>query len=82
MFPIPWYVTVFQSIPEGFLIIFLSLKLMKEKELAYSKIIIMSIIYGLVAYAVRNMNAYVYNTFPPYLHTVLLIICIEFIYLL
>ncbi|HHW03123.1 MAG TPA: hypothetical protein GXX35_09980 [Thermoanaerobacterales bacterium] len=76
MFPIPWYVAAFESIPEGFLIVLLSLKLMKQKELVYSKIAAISIIYGVIAYTIRNMNAYFYGTIPPYLHTVLLLVAL------
>lgn len=74
MFPIPWYVALFESIPEGFLIIFLSLKLMNKEKIIYSKIILMSIIYGLIAYVIRTVIAHMYNTIPPYLHTILLMI--------
>jgi len=76
MFPIPWYVAAFESIPEGFLIVLLSLKLMKQKELVYSKIAAISIVYGMIAYATRNMNAYFYNTIPPYLYNVLLLVAL------
>lgn len=74
MFPIPWYVAVFESIPEGFIITYLSLKLVNEKEVIYSKLIVISTIYGLVTYVVRNVTAHIDITIPPYFHTFLLII--------
>lgn len=74
MFPIPWYVALFESIPEGFLIIFLVLKLVNKDKVIYSKIMVMSIIYGFISYILRTMTAHMDIIIPPYLHTVLLII--------
>ncbi|NLZ52831.1 MAG: GHKL domain-containing protein, partial [Thermoanaerobacteraceae bacterium] len=74
MFPIPWYVVVFESIPEGFMVIYLSLKLMKEEEVIYSKVTVIAVIYGIITFVVRNLTAHIHIATPPYLHTVLLII--------
>jgi len=74
MFPIPWYVALFESIPEGFLIIFLALKLVNKDKVMYSKIIVMSIIYGFITYILRTMTAHMDIVISPYLHTILLII--------
>jgi len=77
MFPIPWYVAVFESVPEGFLIIYLSLKIIDKREVGYSKMIAIAVIYGLITYFVRNITFHIYNiSIPPYLHTILLIIAL------
>ncbi|MDD4568790.1 MAG: hypothetical protein PHE70_01470 [Tepidanaerobacteraceae bacterium] len=73
MFPIPWYVVVFESIPEAFLIQILSFKLMNEKDIFFNKVLIVSILYGAAVILIRNLAFHFSQHFLFSLHTILLI---------
>lgn len=73
MFPIPWYVAVFESIPEALLIQILTLKLMNEKEFVFHNVFKVSIIYGAATFFIRNIAYHLRQHFLFSLHTILLI---------
>ncbi|WP_422448478.1 hypothetical protein [Thermoanaerobacterium sp. DL9XJH110] len=80
MFPIPWYVAAFESIPEAFLIIILALKIMDEKEVNYRQILLASIIYGFITFFVRNITVRFEQHFLASLHTIILILALALLF--
>jgi hypothetical protein len=80
MFPIPWYVAAFESIPEAFLIIILALKIMDEKEVNYRQILLASIIYGFITFFVRNITVRFEQHFLASLHTIILILALVLLF--
>lgn len=73
MFPIPWYVAVFESIPEAFLIQILTLKLMDEKNIFFLNIFKVSILYGAATFFIRSIALDFSQHFLFSFHTILLI---------
>lgn len=54
MFPIPWYVAALVSVPEAFLILAISIKMMKQEKPNYSRLFLISVIQGIITLIIKK----------------------------
>lgn len=80
MFPIPWYVVIFESIPEALLLQILTLKLMNKKKVSFNKLLKVSVLYGVAAFFIRNIAFHLGQHFLFSLHTILLILVLALLF--
>ncbi|AEE92130.1 hypothetical protein TepRe1_2003 [Tepidanaerobacter acetatoxydans Re1] len=80
MFPIPWYVVIFESIPEALLLQILTIKLMNKKKVSFCKLLKVSMLYGVAAFFIRNIAFHLGQHFLFSLHTILLILVLALLF--
>lgn len=73
MFPIPWYVAALVSVPEAFLILAVSTRMMKLEKSNYNRIFLISVIQGVITLLIRKISVGISQYFLSSLHTVVLI---------
>lgn len=80
MFPIPWYVVIFESIPEALLLQILTIKLMNKKKVSFCKLLKVSMLYGVAAFFIRNIAFHLGQHFLFSLHTILLMLVLALLF--
>lgn len=73
MFPILWYVAALVSVPEAFLILAISTRMMKLERSNYNRIFLISIIQGVITLIIRKISIGISQYFLSSFHTVILI---------
>jgi len=72
MFPIPWYVAAFVSVPEAFLVLAIAMRIMEIEKTDYKKVFLISVIQGVITFVIRRMPVVISQYFLSSLHTVIL----------
>ncbi|MDI3481953.1 MAG: hypothetical protein PWQ97_1608 [Tepidanaerobacteraceae bacterium] len=72
MFPIPWYVAAFVSVPEAFLILAIAMRMMEIEKVDYKKVFLISVIQGIITLVIRRISMEVSQYFLSSFHTVIL----------
>ncbi|AYO31612.1 hypothetical protein D2962_14275 [Biomaibacter acetigenes] len=73
MFPILWYVAALVSVPEAFLILAISTRMMKLERSNYNRIFLISVIQGGITLIIRKISMGISQYFLSSFHTVILI---------